>query len=314
MASLALPPWMRATHPIVRYEIRHWAGSRGWRIVRYLLWGGSLTFFLLPAACALIFGLSSQFTGRVEAILTFGGVFTAGLALVSVIAGLLNNLSASILGATLIARERESQTWPFLRLTSLTSIEIAGGKLMALLYTLSRPIFLVTALRVLAILSGLVTLLLAYGASGLNLPQVRELFSPVADEFTLSLLQWRAAELLGVVSILVALGAWLLDPFFGVLYNGLVGLTVSTLARSTGAAVVMVFAAHFILALGLYAPVQQVGSLILLPFAPSTTGAGATFIVTLAIILPFVLQTVLPIAVLVVCVLFTLRRVETLSE
>ena len=53
MASLALPAWMRATHPIVRYEIRHWTHSRGWRLVRYLLWGGSLTFFQVLVACAL---------------------------------------------------------------------------------------------------------------------------------------------------------------------------------------------------------------------------------------------------------------------
>jgi hypothetical protein len=155
MPSVALPAWVRRNHPIVRNETGHWARSRGWRLARNLIWGGSLTFILVPAGCALLFSWRSQLSGPAEAILAVGGVFTLGRALISTLANWLNNLSASILGATLVAHERESQTWPFLRLTSLTSIDIVGGNLMALLYTLARPLQLVTALRLLALAAGL---------------------------------------------------------------------------------------------------------------------------------------------------------------
>src|SRR6185503_2115875 len=186
MVRLALPAWVRPTHPIVHNEIRHWAHSRGWRAVRYLLWGGSLIFLLVPAGCAVLFTISSQLRSPAEMILTLGGVFTLGLAVISTLAHWLNSLSASVLGATLIARERESQTWPFLRLTSLTSADIAGGKLVALLYTLARPLALVTGLRVLALLSGLATLLLAGAASGLTLAGLRALLQPAFQDMLLS--------------------------------------------------------------------------------------------------------------------------------
>jgi hypothetical protein len=315
MARVALPAWVRPTHPIVRNEVRHWAHSRGWRVVRYLLWGGSLTFFLVPAGCALLFGVFSRFTtSPAETILALGGVFTIGLAVISALAHWLNSLSASVLGATLIARERESQTWPLLRLTSLTSVDIAGGKLMALLYTLAWPLYLVTGLRLLAFLSGLATVLLAFAASGLTLPGLRALFSPVFEELQLTPDQWLAGLIIAIIGLLLALAAWFIEPFFGVLYNGLLGLTVSTLARSSGAAIVLVFAAHFGLVLGLYWPAQQMSSLLLLPLTQNIGVGSAAVLVILSIALPFALQAVLPVVVMGACAIFTLQRVETLSD
>ncbi|MEP7355772.1 MAG: hypothetical protein ABI847_00870 [Anaerolineales bacterium] len=314
MLHLALPAWVRPTHPIVRNEVRHWAQSRGWRAVRYLLWGGSLTFLLVPAGCALLFTLSSQISSPAEAILALGGVFTIGLAVISTLAHWLNSLSASVLGATLIARERESQTWPFLRLTSLTSADIAGGKLVALLYTLARPLYLVLGLRLLAILSALATLLLAVAASGLTLPALQALFQPMFAELQMTAAQGLSGLFFGLAAAVLALAAWLIEPFFGVLYNGLLGLAVSTLARSSGAAIVLVFAAHFVLALGVYAPAQQVGTLLLLPLTQNIGPGGAAVLVLLAFVLPFALQIVLPVLVMVGCALFALRRVDTLSD
>jgi hypothetical protein len=314
MGSLALPAWVRPTHPIVRNEIRHWAQSRGWRFMRILLVGGTLTFLVAPAGCAALFAISSQPLSPVELILVTGGVFTLGLAVISVLVQWLNSLSASILGATLIARERQSQTWPFLRLTSLTSIDIAGGKLAALLYTLAQPIALVLGLRLLALLGGLATALLAIAASGLTLPALQGLLQSLFDELLLSTGQAQLGLTFGIAGVLTALAAWFIEPVFSVLYNALLGLAVSTLARSSGAAIVLVFAAHFGLALGVYAPAQQVGTLMLLPLTQNIDAGGAAVLVLLAVVLPLALQAVLPVVVMVACVIFTLKRLERLGD
>jgi hypothetical protein len=229
--------------------------------------GRLISFILVPAACALLFGLQSQFTSPAEAILTLGGISSVGLALFSGLAVLFSNLSASILGATLIARERESQTWPFLRLTTLTSLDIAGGKLMALLHTRSRPLQLITRRRLLALVAGVVTAVLAYLASGWTGQDSATFLGPFCEQFGLTYGQWQGLALFAALAVLWATANWLLEPFFGVLYNGVIGLTVSTFTRSRGSAIVLVFAAHFCLALGLYAPAGQLSSLLLAPLA-----------------------------------------------
>src|SRR5262245_4974085 len=125
MASLALPNWTHPRHPIVHGETRHWQRSRVWRSTRAVLWAASLLFLAVPLLCPLLVNLSNPgFSGPAEAILVTGGTITFGLAIVSAVAGGLNGLLAGLLGATLISRERECQSWPFLRLTTLTSLEI----------------------------------------------------------------------------------------------------------------------------------------------------------------------------------------------
>lgn len=318
MPGVALPAWVRRNHPIVRNETGHWARSRGWRLARNLIWAGSsLTFSLAPAGAALLFGWQSHVAGLPQAILAAGGVFTLGLVLISTLVNWATNLSANILGATLIARERQSQTWPFLRLTSLSSIDIAGGKLMALLYTLARPLQLVAALRLLAVAAGLVTLALAYAASGLTIRQVIRLIGvigPLPIQLAEPTSQTWLVVVLSGAGLLVALVNWLAEPFFGALYNGVVGLTVSTLARSPASAIVMVFAAHFGLALGLYAPAGQVSSLILEALVGYASGPLSGAAVVAVAFSQVALQTLLPWVVLVVCATITLRRVETLSD
>jgi hypothetical protein len=314
MASRQLPAWGRGTHPVVRYEAGHWARSRAWRAARHLVWGGSLTFILAPAACAVLFSLQSQFHSPSEAILTLGGVFAVGLALLTTLAVWFSNLSASVLGATLIARERESQTWPFLRLTSLTGLEITGGKFMALFYTLVGPLRLITGLRALALLAGLVTALLAYLASGLTGRELAALFVPLFAQFGLSAGQW--ALLIFCVLLAAAWSAlsWLFEPFFGLLYYGAIGLAASSLARSRGAAIVLMVAAHFCLALGVYAPISQLSSLFFLPLMATGSQTTALGVIFALLLFEFGLQTLLPWAVMAGCAFFTLRRVEVLSD
>src|SRR5689334_23267582 len=239
MARLRLPAWVRRSHPVVRYEAGHWARSRAWRAARHLVWGGSLTFILAPAACSILFSLQSRFNSPSEAILTLGGVFTIGLGLLTTLAVWFSNISAGVLGATLIARERESQTWPFLRLTTLTRWDIVGGKFMALFYTLLGPLRLVTALRLLALLAGLVTGLLALLASGHSAQEWAAFFIPLLNQSGLTLDQWLGLASFSSLTLAWVVFSWLFEPFFGLLYYGTIGLTASTLARSRGAAIIL---------------------------------------------------------------------------
>ncbi len=313
MARFALPTWARPSHPIVRYERRHWQASRVWRVAGNVLWGGSLVFLLVPAACSILFTLTSTFQSPAELILGIGGLFTTGLVFVTALLSGLNSLSASILGATLIARERESQTWPFLQLTTLPRHEIALGKLMALFYTLARPVVIITALRGLAVLSGLVTLALAYVASGLTPEQLTQLITAFLAEITTNPAELLPGLLFSLLGALAGLAFWLLEPLWSVVYNGVFGLAASTLGRSRGAAIALVFALHFGIGLGLYAPAQQLS---LLASAPLVQVPGA-----LSVLLPVglvVIQTLLLLVlnwgVLIGALIFSLRRIETLGD
>ena len=309
-----LPGWVRRGHPVVRFETGHWARSRAWRAARGLVWGGSLTFILVPALCAVLFSLQSRFTSPAEAILTLGGVFAVGLAVLSTLAVWFSNISASILGASLIARERESQTWAFLKLTNLSALDIAGGKFMALFYTLLGPLRLITGLRLLALCAGALTLALTYLASGLSTRELVALFVPLFDQFGLTAGQWLGLGLFaGLATAWIAL-SWLAEPLFGLLYYGVIGLTMSTFVRSRGAAIVLVFAAHFCLGLGLYAPVSQISALFFTPLLASGNQTAALGFVVLTVVLQIGLQTFLPWAVMAACALFAVRRVERLSD
>jgi hypothetical protein len=262
----------------------------------------------------VVFSLGATFTSPAEIVLAVGGTFTGGLVLLTTLALWLNNLSASLLAATLIARERESQTWPFLRLTSLTSLDIVGGKLAAVFYTLARPVQFLTLLRLAALLSGALTLALAYAASGLTRDQVVAGIASFIVEAQLAPGQWgllagflAAAGLFGVVN-------WLAEPLLGVIYNAVVGLAASCLARSRGAAVVIVVAAHLGLGLALYAPAQQAGVLVLAPLMQVPALVNSLAVVILSFGLQVALAAGLHLAVMAGCLAFSLRQAETLSE
>jgi hypothetical protein len=309
---LALPAWARRQHPIVYYETRHWSRSTVWRTVRRVVWGGGLVFLLVPAGCALLFGLGSTYTSSAEAVVVIGGLFSAGLAAVSVLATWVNNLTATLLGATLIARERECQTWAFLRLTSLTSVDIVGSKLAAVAYSLARSLHYAVALRLLALLSAAVTLALGTALSSMGLRDVLDLFAaaPLAPADIVALVVY------GSVALLAAGLAWLAEPYFGAFYNAVVGVAASSLARSRGNAIVTAVAAHFVLWLGVYGPVDMVLRIVLAlaAFGSAAAPAMAFTLPAQSFLLQTAAQVLLRVAVLAVCLAFTLQRVEHLSE
>ncbi len=214
MASLALPAWVHRRHPIVHGETRHWRRSRVWRATLGLLWGGTLLFLVVPAACALLVSSQANYTTPAEAILVRGGSFTFGLAVASAAASGVNGLAAGLLGATLIARERETQSWPVLRLTTLTSLEIIGGKFVALLRTLALPMTLVVFLRGLTLLAGLLTVAMAAVASGLTAEGLWDILLAAAPGLTNRDVLVFAVT--GAIGGLLALAWWLLEPCFSV--------------------------------------------------------------------------------------------------
>lgn len=310
-----MPAWARPGHPIVRHERRHWQLSRGWRIMRVLLWGSGGLFVLATAACALVLILpAASLADAAGAILVLGGVVTWGLFVASGLAVWLNNLSASFLAATGIARERESQTWPLLRLTTLSSVELLGGKLAAVAYTLALPTALILAVRVLAGLAGLTTVGLAWLASGLSARAVRDFLGLLFAEFQLdvnSLFVLEVAILGGAGLTLVTM---LLEPLAGVAYNAVVGAAVSTFARSRGTAVVLVVAAHFALGLGLYAPTQQMGLLVLAPFIEWGVATNPLLLPLLSVAVQTWLTLALWWGIVVGSLVLALRRVDALME
>jgi hypothetical protein len=313
-SMLALPSWTRSRHPIVRGETRHWQRSRVWRVTRALLLGGSLLFLGVPLLCPLLFNLAQPgYNTPVEAILVNGGLVVFGLAVASGVAGGLTTLLAGLLGATLISRERECQSWPFLRITTLTTLEIVGGKLAALFHTLSRTLAFVLGLRLLTLLAGVLTAGLALAASRLSPRQLLELWNSLAASFNPA--EWLALQATGLFGLLLALAYWLLEPFFSVLYTAAVGLAASCVARSRGASIVLSIGAHFALGLGLYGPVQQfisLGLVLVMPNSPSPAVVG--FLPVLGVTLPMIVQTALQAGVLALCLAFALYRAERLSE
>jgi hypothetical protein len=313
-ARLALPAWARRGHPIVRYERRHWLNSRGWRLVNRLLWGGALTFVLFPAACALLFNITATFQSAVELTLSLGGVFTLGLVATSTLALWLNSLTAGVLAATLIARERESQTWPFLRLTSLRSLDLVGGKLAALGYTLARPVQLIIGLRLLAVISGLATAGMALALSSLTWQDVQDMAAALLLEAPLNPGDVLLTSLATGLGLLAALLLWLLEPLTSLLYNAAVGVAASTLARSRGTAVVLLVAVHFGLGLGVYAPVQQGAVLAVLFLPPNLIAAQPLLVTLLSAGLQSWLAVALWWAIVTGSLLFTLWRVERLGD
>jgi hypothetical protein len=245
-----------------------------------------------------------------------GGYFTLGLGLLSSLAVWFTHLSASIVGATLIARERESQTWTFLRLTSLTARDIVGGKLAALFYTLLGPIEVITGLRVLTLAAGVATLSLAWVVSPNAGRDLAQFFAPFMQDFGPNPGNWLGVAAVGALVALWALINWLGEPLFGLIYYGVIGLGASTLARSRGAAIVLVFGVHFCLALGIYAPASQLNSLLLLlpVIASNNDSSGLPLVLLISLGVQFVIQTLLPWAIVVGVILFALRRVETLGD
>ena len=321
------PAWATAQNPVFRYETGRWGRSRFRRLLQPALWSGAVFLFLifvcLPATCAGLLLLAPPTSGlpatdsRLSDFFSAFVLFLAGSGVFSSLASGLLGLAATALAATLIAREREAQTWPLVRLTTLTPGQIVGGKLAAFLHILQNSMHLVAVWRgvtvAAAVGAGLLYLLLSY----LGVPEAKSglqaISATMPPDAGPALAGW------GLVG-LATVAFWLAEPYYVVIYNGIVGLAVSTFARTRRWAIALVFITQFTLGLAVYWPIQQMAALLptvivmlLYQINPKATIDPA--VVTLPTIgLQYVVVIVLQVTVMAACLATTLYRAERLSD
>ena len=310
-------------NPVFRYETGRWRRSRLWRYVQPGVWGLALFLFLtvvcLPTACVGLLAFVPPRNGQPVSsppgtyIFFAGFLFVLASSLLSGLASWLLGLASSALAATLIAREREAQAWPLVRLTLLTPAQIVGGKLAAFLYTLQGSMHLLVVWRGLTMAGGAA----AFVLFALVTPDVKSLVAELRSipSFNNSL----ALAGLGLTG-LVAAGYWLFEPYFTVFYNGAVGLAVSTFARTRRWAIALVFITQFTLGLALYWPVQQiatflpVGIITFLSVSNPNARVDPTLWALPTIGLQYVVLFALQVIVLASCLVLAVYRVESLTD
>jgi hypothetical protein len=311
-----LPGWISPAHPVFRRELNRWRRSRAWRWLRGSPWSVPLLVGLGVLMAGGAAALSAEtFASPAEIALMAGGTFVLVLATTSAMLNWLLGLLASLYGAALVARERESQNWPFLRVTTLTSLDILGGKLAALLHVLARPAGAIVILRLAALLGGVAAVALAATTSGARPDQVREMLESLESMSLMPRSALLVTASIGGLDFAIWLLFWLIEPYFNAVYNSAIGLTASTLARTRGRAIALVFAGHLGLALVIYAPIQQLAYLLVaLGFSTVANPADPVINSLVLFSVQFGLSVVLQAGAMLACLLFSLWRVERLGD
>jgi hypothetical protein len=304
-----LPAWATLAHPIVKHEASLWRRSPGWLLLRLVLLAGVLAFIFMPASCGLLAASAAYLddSNLPVAIAIAGGSLTGALFLAGNAAGWVVGLLASLVGATLIARERERQTWPLLRITTLTTAAILGAKLSTVFYALRHVLHGTALLRLLSLVAGSLTGALVLAAAwrgGANLAAAFDLSGLGASD--------RLALALYTGPVLVSVAGWVVQPYFAALYNGSLGLAASSMARSQGAAITLAFAAHIVLALGLYLPAQLLLSGIQMTIDPA--GRASTVVIGGLYAGRAVLALALQVGVLAAVLALAHRRIEDMQD
>jgi hypothetical protein len=313
------PAWATRQNPVFRYETGRWRRSRFRRYLQPAMWSGALFLLLiivcLPAACTglLVWVPAAGTDSRLSDFLSAGVLFLLASSALSGLANGLLGLVSSALAATLIARDREAQTWPLMRLTTLTPGQIVGGKLAAFLNILQNSMHLVALWRGLTVVLGLALGLLFVVASPELQSVLAELRSLAPFDTGLTLV---FTALVGLISV----AYWLLEPYFTVVYNGGLGLAVSTFARTRRWAIALVFITQFTLGLVVYWPIQQIGAMVPFGFMAflyqinPKVNIDPTLWTLPTIGLQFVIVIGLQVGVLVTALATALYRAERLSD
>lgn len=317
------PAWATVKNPVFRYETGRWRRSRLWRYLQPGVLGLALFLFVmfacLPTACVGLLAFEPRRYGQPDssspsAFVFFAGfVFVLASSLLSGLASWLLGLVSSALAATLIAREREAQAWPLVRLTLLTPAQIVGGKLTAFLSTLQSFMHLLAVWRGVTLAGGVAAFILF----ALLMPDVKSLLAELRSIPAFN----NGLALAGLaLTGLVGVGYWLIEPYFTVFYNGAVGLAVSTFARTRRWAIALVFITQFTLGLALYWPVQQmatflpVGLIMFLSMSNPKNPVDPTLWTLPTIGLQYVVLFALQVIVLASCLALTVYRVESLND
>ena len=157
-------------------------------------------------------------------------------------------LLSSIGTSTVIARERETQNWSLLRITTLNIPEIVHAKVIGVLRWLSLPLALAVLLRIaMSCLLFIVAFLLIFSVTvgvGTAAPQLQAVLVVAS----------LAACMFIAIYFIIELAA-------AMLYNCSIGLLSSVLARTSANAIAIMFVLHFGISFFLVAPIQQVAIL-----------------------------------------------------
>lgn len=253
-------------HPILRLELR--------RIRRRRWWPGRRFFLLYPAllGAALGYGLALVVN---DTLVTRTLALATGLplvCLVSAVAWLLSLLLpwvAPVFTGTAIARERELGTFDLLRATLLTERSIVLGKLagsMAQLWP---------AILALALLTPFQLVLVDAGGWAGQLVSGAEL----------------GVRQIGALLLTTAAG-WL-KPWGNLAFNAALGIFVSTLSRTTSAAIAVTFGALIVARVGLWFAAAVLTSVLMFSFMSPNMALLVPGLVSLATALLEILGAVL---------------------
>lgn len=232
-------------HPVYRREVMGWSYLGFWRRLRRGCVPLMGLIMLAMSCCCGVMIVPAAFEApdttptilflMLPGILWFG-IFSGG-EIINLLAGLL----ATALTSTTISAEVEAETYPLLRLTSITPREIVLAKLGAAFNQLRLPIVTIMASRLIAVIGGIVLLVfysivLSTSPAGISPGpspgQPSSLTIPIETWATLLL-----PFLTGVIGLLVAGVIWLITyalfkPFADILLFLAVGLFASSLART----------------------------------------------------------------------------------
>jgi len=232
--------WVAPNHPIARRELhlmqrvgRQWDGA--WGCVWFFVFVG-------PLFGSLACGVGAFFSSIIDAYDALFWLF--GLWQLQLLPTLGMKLFASLAAAVVIARERETQNWPLLRITPFSIPNILNAKLAGLYYWLEDSFRLMLYARgILALATFIVCAALVYQTQ-----------PTVAAES-----QWLLWVGGGLTATLFAMFAFA-ELIVGLLYHFAVGLCVSAYSRASGAAIAFTFLAHLVLWAFIFMPVERLST------------------------------------------------------
>jgi hypothetical protein len=237
--------WVAPNHPIARRELRQlqqvgrrW--DRAWGVVWFFI-------FIGPLFGSLACGVGAFFSSIINAYDSLFWLF--GLWQIQILPTLALKLFASLAAAVLIAREREAQNWPLLRITPFSITNLVNAKLAGLYYWIE------DGFRILLYGRGVLTLVTII----VGLALARQTLWPATVDA-----QWMS-WLGGAAAVLIALFAFV-ELIAGVAYNVAVGLCVSAYSRASGVAIASTFLAQIVLWAFLFLPLERLSSLIITQF------------------------------------------------
>jgi hypothetical protein len=238
-------------HPILRLELQRVRRKRWWPGRRFFLFypvllGGAL-------GCGVMLALTDSLGVQVAAAVTGGPV----ICLVSAVTGLLSlalSWIAPALTATTIARERELGTFDLLRTTLLTERSIVLGKLGGCVVKLWPAILALVLLCPFQLVW-----MVGSGVTGLgSLGGLYYLPMFMIDYTSTPSISGRL-----LVALLITVVAGLLRPWGDMALHTVMGLFVSTLARSSGVAVAIAYGAIIAVRAGLWLATSLVSPLVM---------------------------------------------------